>query len=151
MKKIIETDFEVLTYLGNSQAIESVMRFSDGKTFSIGDHVTNGTRMHGKITKLEYDLKDNEIFVKTDWSGIGMNLSSLSHVVELPCKFQIGDGVLLRLSEEALVGTEAWVHAVHFYRGHVKYDLVVQYDKKDPRKETRVYNVEEKFLKKFNG
>lgn len=56
----------------------SVRRQWDGEVFSIGDRVTNGTKMVGNITGFEF--LEGKIYVQHTWSGIGMNLGSLKKV-----------------------------------------------------------------------
>lgn len=56
----------------------SVKREWDEEIFSIGDRVTNGTKMVGDITGFEF--LEGKIFVNHTWSGVGMNLGSLQKV-----------------------------------------------------------------------
>lgn len=51
------------------------MRHSDNEVFTIGDFVTNGTKMRGKI--LSFSFLNDQVFVETDWSKVGMNLDSI--------------------------------------------------------------------------
>lgn len=132
-------NWEVVEFQGNSTEVKTIQRFSDGVQFSIGDVVTNGTKMKGKITKFNFSFKDNDVFVNTDWSGIGMNLDSLSHPTLLPSKFQISDKVWFTLYTTNISSV---VIAVHFYLNKVKYDLEI-YEGNKPR---RIYNIEESMI-----
>jgi hypothetical protein len=135
--------WEVLSYEGNSTSPKTIKRLSDNKIFELGQKVTNGTKMKGKIEKFEFSFKGNEIFVYTDWSGVGMGLESVSHIVPLPSKFQIDDKVLLVFNiDETKV--KATVLAVHFYPNQVKYDIEVS---SEIKLETRIYNISEWVLK----
>lgn len=140
--------FSIISFQDNPQGSKvgsgirphSVMRTSDKEVFTIGDIVTNGTRMTGEITG--FSLLEGEIFIEHTWSGIGMNLESLSKVITLPSQFQIGDAVWFRLWSTDLV-TE--VLAVHFYPGKVKYDLKVLVGSGET---TRLYNIDSVYVTK---
>ena len=58
----------------------SILRHFDDELFSIGDFVTNGTKMRGKI--LSFSFLNDQVFVETDWSKVGMNLDSLVKIKE---------------------------------------------------------------------
>lgn len=135
-------NWEVISYQGNSTTPTAIRRISDQQEFKLGETVTNGTKMRGKIERFEYSFKSNDIFVYTDWSGIGMNLDSLSHVQLLPCKFQISQQVHFFLGTSSV---EYRILAVHFYSEKVKYDLEITMS---DRTTTRVYNVSENLLNK---
>ncbi len=80
---------------------------SDGKSFKVGDLVSNGTQMRGRIKGFEVFLNEENglltVFVNHTWSGVGMGLEDIHHIQELPCKYQFGDPVLLYfVSEEEL-------------------------------------------------
>lgn len=127
---------------------QSVRRDYDQEVFNLGDRVTNGTQMKGKITK--FDLLEEKIYVLTTWSGIGMNLDSLIKIPLLPSKFMEGDSVILCLKQGTKEAVEIYarVLAVHFYGKSTKYDLNIKLNKEQ---ETRFYNIEESFLKDNNS
>ncbi len=132
--------WEVVEYVGNSTAPKSILRLHDGEVFSLGDYVTNGTQMKGNIEKFDFSFRGNDVFVYTDWSGIGMNLDSLIHTQPLPCKFQIGKTVLLNVGEQLLKAT---VLVVHFSTSKIKYDLEVKIKEMGLN---RFYNIDESLL-----
>jgi len=75
-------NWEVTAFQGNSSEAKTIRRIHDGKSFSIGDHVTDGNRMHGHIEKFDYSFKSDSVFVYTDWSKVGFSLDGLEHFVE---------------------------------------------------------------------
>ena len=54
----------------------------------------------------------------------------------LPSRFQIGDFVLLKISE---IPTRAIINGIHFYPGKVKYDLIITLADGST---TRLYNID---------
>lgn len=133
--------FSILSFLPNKQGTtdsgfrpHSIMRTSDKEIFAIGHTVTNGTQMRGEI--LRFELLEDSVFVITTWSGIGMDLDSLTKIILLPSQHQIGDNVWLNLWSSNIVSE---VIAVHFYSGKVKYDLKVFGGNGE---ETRIYNID---------
>ncbi len=145
--------WEVTEFIGNSSEPKTITRIHDGESFTIGDYVTNGTKMKGCIEKFEYSFKTDQVFVFTDWSGIGMNLNSLQHTMKLPSAHQIGHKVWLRFGDEATL-KDCEVIKVHFSESKVLYDVEVSgmydkaYQKKgEPQKwATRLYNVDSCFV-----
>lgn len=120
--------------------LHSVKRTVDGEVFTIGDLVTNELKMKGTITG--FNILEGELFVSHTWSGVGMNLNSLSKIIELPSQHQIGNEVWLTLWSSPIASE---IHAVHFYEGKVKYDLIVFGGNGD---QTRLYNVDSVFVVK---
>lgn len=117
----------------------SIRRESDSEVFTIGDRVTNGTQMTGKITGFEF--LEGYVYVNHTWSGVGMDLDSLSKVNELPSKHQIGDKVTLAINQapNRVCSLIVYVINVHFFENKVKYDLEVPLQKGDT---TRFYNID---------
>lgn len=153
-------EWEVVSFIGNSTDPQSIIRLSDGKVFSIGGHVTNGTQMHGRIERFEYSFKGNDIYVFTDWSGVGMNLASLAEYRPLPSGHQLGEPVHLVFGNEGTL-THCKVIKVHFTESKVLYDIEVSgnfdawkdvVDQEDVKKNniwsTRLYNVDSCFVTK---
>lgn len=148
-------DFEILSFRKNNYGTSdtslkpySIRRVRDKEIFTIGDFVTNGTQMRGRIRGFE--LLGENIFVSHTWSGIGMNLDSLSKILEddLPSQFQLNQVVIFGKNEECKL-QYATIRGVHFYRGTVKYDLglwIGDGSIDNPEKETRIYNVDEEVL-----
>lgn len=136
--------WEVVEYQGNSTEPHSIKRLSDQIIFKIGDVVTNGTKMKGKITKFNFSFKEHEVYVNTTWSGIGMNLDSLNHVSELPSKFQKNDVVVFVLHFGLGIKVPALIIAVHFFQNQVKYDLEIEINNNYDT--SRIYNVSEKLI-----
>ena len=141
--------FKILALLDNpngskSDALRpySVQR-SDGEIFTIGDRVTNGTQMTGNIT--EFGLLNGQIFVTTTWSGVGMNLDSLSKVIKLPSRYQAGDLCKVSYFGQA-VFPHCWIHKVHFSNAKVFYDLNVMMSIGGKSQSFRLYNVESDFI-----
>lgn len=124
----------------------AVKRDWDGEVFTINDEVTNGTKMTGNITGFHF--LENKVYVDHTWSGVGMNLGSLSKIISLPSAFQVDQVVRLRFQKNGDPIT-ATVRGVHFYKGKVKYDLGLWLGDgsvDDPETETRVYNVDSCFV-----
>lgn len=149
------TDFEVIstkpTDCGTSAVPFSVKClsptfFRDNPVFTIGDYVTNGTKMKGNITGFEFfvDEETSELicFVQHTWSGIGMGLSDIYHTQKLPSRFQIGEYVSIRFKPNFVVD-KAEVTKVHFTENKVQYDLRVELGKGSGKTSTKIYNVEE--------
>lgn len=136
--------WEILSCKENSFEPLSVKRLRDKQVFTVGDYVTNGTQMQGKITG--WSLHEGTLFVSHTWSGIGMGLDSLEHCAKgetLPSAWQMEDSVTLTFSPiDPLV---AIVKGVHFYKGKVKYDLELLLDDST----TRIYNVDSIYLTPF--
>jgi hypothetical protein len=118
-------NWEVVTYLNDKFTPASIRRLNDDQTFAINDYITNGTQMRGHITKFELSSDLNEVFVYTDWSGIGMDLDHVYHIDsrKLPSKFQHGDSVIVQFdSNQRLHGK---VTKVSFTVAKVLYDVEV--------------------------
>lgn len=144
--------------MSKGMKLQTIKRLSDGAVFRIGDYVTNGTRMRGKIE--EFQTNENvsnrmpgspaEIHVITDWSGIGMNLDSVYHispqeiVLLTPSQFQVKDLCVLRLGKEGL-GSQ--VTKVTFAEGKVFYDLDTAVG---PGVVTRLHGVDSAFVHALN-
>lgn len=78
-------NFRVISYANDKFQPHSVERLTeDGTkydaTFTCGDYVTNGTKMRGHIERFELSSDLSSLFVFTDWSGVGMDLDSISKV-----------------------------------------------------------------------
>lgn len=133
--------------------IISFRRNHDKKEFKLGDVVTNGTQMKGKILSIDMRARESTeeitLFVITSWSGIGMNYESIRHTAMLPSKFEVGHEVqtMSGFSKDLLI-RKAEVLKVHFGVNNISYDLEV---KLEPNGTVRVYNVTEELLEKFKG
>lgn len=148
-------NFEVLSYLGNSLEIESVKRLSDKTVFKIGDRITNGlvyngNKVNGIISKFDYVLKCDEIFVKHDWNGVGWNLDSLSHFQELP-KLRYGDLVDVVFTKQN-VFKGCRIIKIHEANNSVTYDVQAYVgtgveEPEDAIESVRLYNISSKFIK----
>lgn len=138
-KKNNSPNWEVVEFIGNSITPKSIKRLSDNKIFSIKDFVTNGTQMRGEIIDFELSFKNLDVFVKTTWSGVEMNLDSLTHIELLPSKYQIGQKVNIQGNEDKLT----IIKAVHFYNDTTKYDIELFLN---GGKQTRLYNISEDLL-----
>lgn len=150
--------FTILSFLDNPSGTKdssfkphSVKRHFDGEVFTIGDRVTNGTQMVGLVE--EFSFLNGQVFVKTDWSGVGMNLDSLSKEPIVPSKFQIRQVVTLSFPEQN-AKLDATVRAVHFHGGiqnsdgnyaRERYDLDVWIGE-GGNSSTRLYNVDVNLL-----
>ncbi len=123
---------------------QAVKRTSDGEVFAIGDTVSNGTKMRGKI--ISFEMLEGEVYAKHTWSNVGMNLRDLTNIAKLPAQFQIGDKV--NVSFKQTYGLEPWecdaeIKAVHFFSNKVKYDLEIPIEGDSP---TRIYNIDSCFV-----
>jgi len=112
-------------------------------TWGIGDYVTNGTKMKGKITGFEFFVNESSsnisCFVTHTWSGICMALENLQIVIPIPSMFQVGDECAIKF--ESIKVPKATIQAVHFYVDKVKYDLEIAIST-DLMLKTRIYNVD---------
>lgn len=144
--------WKVLTYKAKSFEPRMVERASDSMIFAIGDRVTNGTKMKGLIKSFEFDESlDGDIFVLTDWSDVGMNLESLSHVKEekklassniLPSQFQPGSFCGVRFGDNApIFGGQ--IVKVSFTLGKVLYDVEIGVGKDQV---TRLHSIDSTFV-----
>lgn len=158
MSTNLDEGWEVTEFIGNSTTPRTIKRI-DGQLFSIGDRVTNGVYSKGKqvnglIERFEYSFKGDSVFVYTDWSGVGFNLGSLSHILEsnkLPSRFQLGDLVTLNFGSAGKV-TGADIIKVHFSESKVLYDVdILMSDAADGRVITRLYNIDSCFVEPADG
>ncbi len=151
--KVDYEKFTILSFCENKSGTSdssfkpyAVKRDWDGEVFTINDEVSNGTQMRGLITG--FDFLENKVYVNHTWSGIGMNLGSLSKIPVLPSAFQVNQVVHVKFNKngESITAT---VRGVHFYRGKVKYDLGLWLGDgsvDDPENETRIYNIDSIFV-----
>lgn len=148
--EVLETcDYVVLSHHSEG-GIQSIQRKPDGTVFQIGERVSNGGPMCGKIIKITTDQAVNnpdgtDATIWTDYSGVGMNLASVSHVPTLPCRFQYGQAVAVNLPGFFI--KHAVVIKAHFPHNGVQYDLQIWW--KIPGEgdcSTRIYNVDEQIL-----
>lgn len=149
-------NFEILSFRQNkSGGTEtsfkpySIRRLSDGEIFTLGDLVTNGTKMVGKIT--EFSFLEDSVYVDHTYSGVGMNLDSLIKytVKELPSEIQLNQVVKASFLKGKGLCT---IRGVHFFPDKIKYDLGIWLGDgsvDDPERETRVYNVDSEFISAF--
>ena len=152
MQKTIKSGeaFSIISFIDNpsgSKAEKGILPYSvsrtyDGEIFTIGDFVTNGTQMKGNIKG--FSILGGTMFVDHTWSEVGMNLDSLTKIIVLPSKFQVGDNVFIRFDVAQIMGQ---VIAVHFYLSKVKYDLTVYLPNGE---ETRVYNIDSFFVESIS-
>lgn len=149
----IKQPWEIIDYIPGTFEPKVVQRQPDGITFKIGDFVSNGTKMRGKITAfhrntaVNRDPNDNDLVVDHTWSGVGMYLSNLRHeepLPELPSSHQLDDVVKVKFTEKQETPFRAQILAVHFYGvGKVKYDLEIF---TTPSDSTRIYNVDSLYV-----
>lgn len=149
---ILETnDFKVVTLKDHSNKISSVERKRDGKIFSIGDYVTNGTQMRGHITGFTQMLGEENgkvsMYAEHTWSGIGMHLDNLKDALLLPSKYQIGSEVDIRFGGFKV--EYATVLKVHFTGTKEQYDLEIPISTDNVLK-TRIYNVDGMMLSTYH-
>jgi hypothetical protein len=152
-------NFAILSYENNENSTPySVRRFSDDEVFTVGDFVSNGTKIKGKI--LAFNLYTNTdgnlmMFVETDWSKVGMGLDDIFKLVITPSKFQVMETVSVHFGQENPDGDvpvrpmAGKVLAVHFYKDSHKNSVRIKYDveiKIAFEESTRIYNIDEKFL-----
>jgi hypothetical protein len=147
-------NFSILSYHENKSGTTdtnfkpySIKREWDGEIFTINDEITNGTQMRGSITGFEF--LEGKVYVRHTWSGVGMNLGSLSKIATLPSAFQIDQVVNVQF-KKGTYALNATVRGVHFYRGKVKYDLGLWLGDgsvDDPETETRIYNIDSIYVK----
>lgn len=146
-------NFEILSFRSNKSGGTdttfkpySVKRLLDGEIFTLGDMVTNGTQMVGKITG--FSFLEDKVYVDHTWSGIGMNLDSLTkyRIKELPTKIQLNQVVNASFLKGKGLCT---IRGIHFFIDRVKYDLGVWLGDgsvDNPERETRIYNVDQEFI-----
>lgn len=149
--------WEVLGFIGESSDPETIKRLKDGEIFTIGDYVANGVKMKGYIQKFDYSFRNDEVFVYTTWSGVGMNLDSIQHATKLPSGHQIDDHVWLSFGDEGVL-RNCTVSKVHFSNSKVMYDIDISgeldiayamkkgKDGERKRWHTRIHNVDSAFV-----
>lgn len=147
----MKQSFQIVSFLDDKFTPHSVKRLSDGEVFTIGDFVTNGSPMKGIIEEFQLFNKE-EMFVKTDWSGIGMHLDDLKREVILPSAYFIDQVIEVRIETKggAMATATGTVKAVHFYGGAKKsitekYDIDLWYE--GGNTSHRIYNVPLTLLK----
>lgn len=132
----------------------AIRRDSDGEVFQIGDPwyskdgpCSTGVVPHGKITGFE--MLNGNVYIEHTWSGVGFSIYGIEKgTQQLPSKFQINQVVNLNFGSN-IRAQHATVRGVHFFKSGIKYDLVLWLGDgsvDNPEYETRVYNVEEKYL-----
>lgn len=138
---ITETkDFRIIARMDNGYP-STVVRLSDNKTVCIGDLVTNGTKMKGKVEGFHLTVSETNgeliMWIDHDWSKVGMALADIKDAIWLPSRYQVGHECSIGFGAIAI--PVATVMAVHFYEGKVKYDLEI---KIAMNTYTRIYNVD---------
>jgi hypothetical protein len=145
-------NFRIVSFADDKFTPYSVERLDrvqgNNEIFSIGDHVTNGTKMNGKIERFDLSEDLKSLFIFTDWSGIGMDLESISKVDLLPSQHQIGDKVILNFFKSGRI-ENCRILNVHFSLGKVRYDISVNMANNEEKfVNTRLYNVDSAFVEK---
>lgn len=152
MSKLLKVDISTVKITDTFEVIsnEQIKRLRDGEIFSVGDYVTNGTKMKGNITGFEVSMREDDgkliCFVTHTWSGVGMGLEDLQKLEEklkLPSAHQIDDEVWLNFWSKKII---VKINAVHFYPSKVKYDVEAFGDNGET---TRLYNVDAAVLTKY--
>lgn len=134
----------------------ATQRGADRVIFKIKDLVTNGTKMRGKITHFQLDIESNEIFIYTDWSGVGMNLDSVEHVKEnkdvkvsvLPSAFQPEDFCVIDFLNGIRLSGQ--IIKVAFTKSKVTYDIEITVGQDDSVSVTRLYGVDSTFVRRID-
>jgi len=142
--------FEIIAFAPNPEGQSStsftptiIRRLHDQVNFSVGDIVTNGTIMGGRI--LSFHTLKGRVYVITTWSNVGMNLASLSKVPLLPSKFQPWDLVSINL--RGISVPLAWITKVHFSGSTFQYDITTNVEGQSTHtKQVRLYNLPEEIL-----
>ena len=143
--KVLSEDATILNWNedgshSGKRTIYQLRRRSDGIVFTVGDRVTNGTKMVGYIKA--FHTEGGETYVSHTWSGVDMSLNSIVKVDKLPCDHQQGDRVTIE--QKAMNIPCAIVKKVHFDQvGHVSYDLEIQMQ---AGVWTRIYNIDGDFV-----
>lgn len=148
MENVVIADWQILTYKDDKFTPNSIRR-ADGSVFFLGDTVSNGSKMRGKIES--FDLVENYLYVTTDWSKIGMHIDSIYHVQLLPSNCQLRQVVYFEVPasfpdiEKKADGTKitATVIGIHFYESKVKYDLELWLI---DNHFTRIYNIDSAYV-----
>ncbi len=123
-----QISFNVISYADknfNPHSVERLINRTFDCVFTLGDYVTNGTKMKGRITKFTLSEDLTTLFVYTDWSNVGMELASIYKIMELPSRFQLNDEVSVRFRPDFVIN-HAKVIKVHFTENKVQYDLEVK-------------------------
>lgn len=142
LKQSTQTGFQVIEYVGSNPSV--VQRISDNTIFKLGDRVTNGSPIKGKI--ILFSVLGEDMYVTTTWSGIGMALNEIYFIQILPSHHQLGDKVTVSYGDGVKI-YGAWVIKIHFTESKVSYDvefpIVV-----DGRgySTTRMYNIDSVFV-----
>lgn len=163
MDAFILTGYTILAFVNRRSGVlastpsfqpYAIRRESDGTVFSIGDEwyssggpCSTGQVPHGTITGFE--MLEGNIYIQHDWSGVGFSLEGIEKGVTLPSKFQLNQVVIVDFGKNR-EDQHATIRSIHFLNSQVKYDLGLWLGDgsvDNPEKETRVYNVEEKYLR----
>ena len=141
--------FEILSFINNPNKTDkgvlfnpySVKRISDNEIFNIGDlFIHESLELVASITG--FSLLENILYVEHTHSKIGLGLEDIKkyNPIITPSMFNLYQVVSLQFKEEPITAT---IRGVHFFNNNTKYDLQLWLKGTD----TRIYNVEEKFIK----
>jgi len=145
----IQKSFEILEFVANSNGTtdssfkpKTIKRLSDNEVFTIDDAVIQeNLEIVGFITG--FSLLEDNVYVEHTYSKVGLNLESIKKHKDINFihfKFDNLQVVKVKFMEEEITAT---IQGIHFYKNNVKYDLKLWLKNGE---ETRIYNVEEKFL-----
>src|ERR1017187_5302810 len=78
-------NFGILSFANDKFSPYAVERLNrdNNEIFIIGDHVSNGTKMNGRIERFELSDDLKSLYVYTDWSGVGMSIDDIYKVTKL--------------------------------------------------------------------
>jgi hypothetical protein len=119
----------------------AVRRLSDGRIFTVGDHIIlseiyHGKNVNGKITHFSYD-GNGGYHVYTTWSKVGF---SLDYAVKTEL-FSVGDIITCCLLMPN--NRKAHIRGVHVYSEKNKYDIELF------NPVTRMYNIDADYIEAF--
>lgn len=129
----------------------SVKCLKKNRIWNIGDFVTNGTKMKGRISGFDFfiaeDTSEILCFVSHNWSKVGMALEELEHVSDqLPTQFQIREVVDFVINETRHTAT---VTGVFINDSRIKYDLDLWIEKEGGNSSTRIHGVDAELVQVY--
>lgn len=141
--------FEILEFVTNSNGTtdssfkpKTIKRLSDNAVFTIGDTIIQEEyQILGKI--IDFSYLEDKIFIEHSYSKVGLSLEGVKKYENQNLKlfkFHYLQIVQVKFMEEEIIAT---IKGIHYFNNSIKYDLKLWL--KDGE-ETRIYNVEEKFL-----
>ena len=145
----IQKSFEILAFITNSNGTtdssfkpKTIKRLSDNEVFTVGDIVIQ--QQLEIVTEITgFSFLEDKVFIEHTYSKVGLSMEEIKKHEQgnfVFFKFINLQIVKLKFMEEEITAT---INGIHFFKSCIKYDLKLWLKNGE---ETRIYNVEEKFL-----